>query len=95
MKFNFKGFMFGLVAGLVVISGYVYTAYNETHYTRQGYVERESNYVYRFYDNATDNVFSFVSNDIIKDGTQIKAYMDTNTTTSIYDDIIYDYKIIQ
>ena len=95
MKFNFKGFMFGLIAGLIIISGYIYTAYNETHYTRQGYVERESNYVYRFYDNNTDNVFSFVSNDIIKNGTQIKAYMDTNTTTSIYDDIIYDYKIIQ
>lgn len=95
MKFNFKGFIFGLVAGFIVIGGYVYTAYNEMHYTRQGYVERESNYIYRFYDNDTDNVFSFVSNDIIKDGTQIKVYMDTNTTTSIYDDIIYDYKIIQ
>lgn len=95
MKFNFKGFIFGLIAGLIVIGGYIYTAYNEMHYTRQGYVERESNYIYRFYDNDTDNVFSFVSNDIIKDGTQIKAYMDTNTTTSIYDDIIYNYKIIQ
>lgn len=95
MKFNFKGFIFGLVAGFIVIGGYIYTAYNETHYTRQGYIERESNSVYRFYDNDTDNVFSFISNDIIKDGTQIIAYMDTNTTTSIYDDIIYNYKIIQ
>lgn len=95
MKFNFKGFIFCLVAGFIVIGGYIYTAYNETHYTRQGYVERESNYIYRFYDNNTDNVFSFISNDIIKDGTQIIAYMDTNTTTSIYDDIIYNYKIIQ
>jgi hypothetical protein len=93
-KFNFKGFCLGFVVAIVLIGGYTYTAYNETHYTRQGYVEKESNHVFLFYDNATDNVFSFESNDLIKDGTQVKVYMDTNNTDSIYDDIIYDYKII-
>ena len=47
-----------------------------------------------FYDNNTDNVFAFESDDIIKDNTEVIVYMNTNNTTTIYDDIIKDYKII-
>ena len=78
----------------VLVAGFVYTSYNEQNYTRQGYVEKESQFTYLFYDNATDNVFAFNSNDLIKDGTEVVVYMNTNNTISIYDDIIKDYKII-
>ena len=79
---------------VVLVAGFVYTSYNEQNYTRQGHVEKESQFTYLFYDNATDNVFAFNSNDLIKNGTEVVVYMDTNNTISIYDDIIKDYKII-
>ena len=81
------------VIGIIVI-GFIYTSYNEQNYTRQGHLIHESGYTYLFYDNATDNVFVFESDDIIKDGTEVFVYMNTNNTTTIYDDIIKDYKII-
>ena len=80
---------------VLLVIGFVYTAYNEQNYTRQGHVVKESEFTYLFYDNMTDNVFAFNSNDLIKDGTEVIVYMNTNNTNTIYDDIIKDYKIIQ
>lgn len=82
-----EGIAFGFVVVLIIV-GYVFTAYNEQNYTRQGHLVRESQYVYLFYDNNTDNVFAFESDDIIKDNTEVIVYMNTNNTTTIYDDII-------
>ena len=78
----------------VLVAGFVYASYNEQNYTRQGHLVKENEFTYLFYDNATDNVFAFNSNDLIKDGTEVVVYMNTNNTISIYDDIIKDYKII-
>lgn len=78
----------------IIIGGYVFVCYNDTHYTRTGKIHRVDSFCYRLTD-TTGHSFDFYTNDILKDETTITALFNNKGSVSyIYDDEIIDYKIV-
>lgn len=83
-----------VVLGISILLVWFLVSWNESRYTRTGTVKRVEPFSYELTD-KTGNSFWFYSNDIIKDGTTVKATLDNKGTVSyIYDDEIIKYKII-
>lgn len=79
---------------VLIIIGYAFVSYNDTHYTRTGQICRVDSFCYRLTD-VTGHSFDFYANDILKDGTTVTALFDNKGTVSyIYDDEVINYKVV-
>lgn len=89
-----KETLMGIGAIILIVIGYAFVSYNDTHYTRTGQIERVDSFCYRLTD-ITGHSFDFYTNDILKDGTTVTATFDNKGTVSyIYDDEVIDYKLV-
>lgn len=81
--------------GVTLVIGLIFfLAYNETHYTRTGYVKKVNNNVYSFTD-GTGNDWEFYSDTIIPINAVVSArFFTNNTIDNIKDDMLIDYDII-
>ena len=80
----------------IVVSVLYFLAYNETHYTRTGFVKKKPVTVneYYFYD-SKGNEWIFTTDEELNSNMTIEVKMFNNCTTDyIYDDMIIDYQVI-
>lgn len=79
---------------LICVSLAMALAYSETHYTRIGTVEKQSENNYRFYD-LVGNVWEFTADEELTSDMDIEVLMFDNCTEEyIKDDMIIDYKVL-
>ena len=94
MKIIKNSTLLGVLVAIGIMLAWYYASWIDTRYTRTGTIE----YIEPFYYELTDPTghrFGFYSNDILKDGTKIKATLDTKGTVSyVYDDEVIDYEIV-
>lgn len=68
--------------------------FTRTHYTRIGTVEKQFDNDYYFYD-SDGNVWEFQTDEELTPDMIIEVIMyDNHTRKDIYDDMIFDYKVV-
>lgn len=84
-----------IVIGILICASLTMAlAYSETHYTKIGTVEKQSENNYYFYD-LVGNVWEFTSDEELTSDMYIEVFMFDNCTEEyIDDDMIIDYKVL-